>query len=117
MNKQYETRNGYPVRILAIDTAIGSDGDTVVGIIKYPHSTNELESWRPDGSYRESETDAAPQSPHDLVEVPQTQTIYLNLYPDPAAAAYETRTDADRYARRARVACIKLTYTPGDGLH
>jgi hypothetical protein len=55
---------------------------------------------------------------------PVVQTRWLNIYPGDGGAyvcecrayVYECRADADRYARKNRIACIQITYTEGDGL-
>jgi len=55
------------------------------------------------------------KSDADLFMDPVTHTRFLNLY-DESAYTYMTREEADMKARDGRLACIKVTFTEGEGL-
>jgi hypothetical protein len=58
----------------------------------------------------------------DLVEVVEPVTVWINVYADHAKTAgariygYTTRERADKNAALNRIACLPVTYRPGEGL-
>ena len=53
---------------------------------------------------------------HHLDLMPPRSVIWLNSYGNQCAYGYPTREEADRLAGRNRIACIRVEYTPGEGL-
>lgn len=48
---------------------------------------------------------------------PELITVWINVYPDYFhIVRYENKEEADKVASPYRIACTKLTYTPGEGL-
>jgi hypothetical protein len=48
---------------------------------------------------------------------PETKIVWLNIYSDASRVrAHDTRSAADLYSSFDRIACIQITYTPGEGL-
>lgn len=47
---------------------------------------------------------------------PEKKKGWVNIYPDIASGAYESKEKADRAASRSRIACIKIEYEEGQGL-
>jgi hypothetical protein len=109
MGKQYQTRDGYAVELIAVDTPHVTDtGDTVVGVVGRSGGP-VLWSWQSNGSWL---TEDGCDSPSDLIEVPLTVTSWVNIYP----GQHCTKDDANRDAFNNRTACIEVTYTEGEGL-
>ena len=109
MGKQYQTRDGDHVDLIAVDVpAVTLTGDTVVGVATI-EGEPVLWSWQSNGSWL---TEDGCDNPSDLIEVPQTVTRWVNVY-----IGYETQYEA-KYGRiHARAdACIQVTYTEGEGL-
>jgi hypothetical protein len=109
MGKQYQTRDGYAVELIAVDTTQVTDtGDTVVGVVTIEDEP-VLWSWQSNGSWL---TEDGCDHPADLIEVPQAVTRWVNVY-----IGYETQYEA-RHVRglTAAAACIEVTYTEGEGL-
>lgn len=60
---------------------------------------------------------------HSLVEwriKPEKKTGWINIYRDPlsyhATTLFKTKEEADENASVVRIACIQITYEPGEGL-
>ena len=51
----------------------------------------------------------------DLVEVKEKRSEWINIYPR-SAGGYNTREMANALASENRIACIRVTYTDGEGL-
>lgn len=101
-NKPVQTRNGRRVRIVGTD---------VVG--KYPIFaliTSE------DGTYeyprlfcKDGRSILNRESDHDLINVPEKRSIFVNVYPD-TLTAYSSRKDADYSAFPNRIKCIQVDF-------
>lgn len=111
MGKEYQTRDGRKVRILCVDGP--NDVYPVVGFIE----SSGPQTWAPDGTFRVSA--GARGCDQDLVPVPVTKTVYVNVYRGRDTPAfgdpYPSRAECDRIAGRGpeRTGCIKITYTEG----
>jgi len=120
MGKQYQTRDGDHVDLIAVDVpAVTLTGDTVVGVATI-EGEPVLWSWQSNGSWL---TEDGCDNPSDLIEVPQAVTRWVNVYRVGSVRFSESRYDADFYAAKlyassgyARIACIQVTYTEGEGL-
>ena len=106
-NKPVQTRDGRKVRILCTD--MDGEPDTVVGIVgDGPH--NELvHSWKANGHFMFDDV----EEPLDLINVPETRVVWVNMYPDGVASFYSMKEDADGRAASDRHACIRVEYTVG----
>lgn len=83
--KPIQTRGGEKVRILCTD----APGDyPIVGLIGGNHVP---ETWTAKGYHLNWD-----ETPHvmDLVNIPETKTFWLNVYPDWVGAGYPTRESA-----------------------
>ena len=69
MEKQYQTRDGKPVRILCVDANLAG-GYSVVGLLTWPREGECIETWMADGSFYLAESGIDDDS-LDLVEVAQ----------------------------------------------
>lgn len=107
--KEYQTRDGRPVRLLAVtDEPVNNNGDTVVGVVD-----NDVETWQSDGVYyREWGSNSS-----DLIEVKPKRTVWLNVYRVGLGVGHNSKADADAaFDRDDRIACIPVTFREGDGL-
>lgn len=71
------------------------------------------------GHYTESgKLYASTDSPFDLINIPEKQKMWVNVYPDGMIIGRETRKEADNSATYQRIACVEVEfeYTPGQGL-
>ena len=109
MGKQYQTRDGNHVDLIAVDVpAVTLTGDTVVGVATI-EGEPVLWSWQSNGSWL---TEDGCDELYDLIEVPQAVTRWVNVY-----IGHETQYEARRVrGLAAGVACIEVTYTEGEGL-
>ena len=57
-----------------------------------------------------------PDHPLDLVNVPETRTVWLNIYSSGWSYGHSSRAHADERSGGDRVACVELTFTIGEGL-
>ena len=70
LDKQYQTRCGRPVRILAVDANLAG-GYTVVGLLKWPEGEETMEMWMADGGYVRPDHRKLDEDDLDLIEVAQ----------------------------------------------
>lgn len=109
MGKEYQTRDGRKVRILCVDGP--NDVYPVVGFIE----SSGPQTWAPDGAFRVSA--GARGCDQDLVPVPVTNTVYVNVYRGTTptfGGTYPSRAECDQAGTSSgRVACVKVTYTEG----
>ena len=113
MDKEYRTRNGFPVEVLKVDLR---NTDYPVAVVV----TTE------DGSQgifsRTSTGRVVPnrESGGDLVEVKPRikQDAWLNVYAERRPCAHLTKEEADKIAGNDRIACVKveIDYEHGEGL-
>lgn len=116
LGKQYRTRDGCDVRIYAVD---GGGRFPVHGAVKLNDGTWRQEEWTPTGSYNGKKDGHSLPNDLDLIEVkPRIQReVWLNVYHS-GQSAHDTKKDADQYAGRNRIACVKLVIDceEGEGL-
>ncbi|HET6610147.1 MAG TPA: hypothetical protein VFG62_26015 [Rhodopila sp.] len=105
----YVTRDGRKVRILATDMK-KSNGTKIVGLVSC-EQTEGIQSWHEDGSVI-----AGVKHDLDLMCAPELRTIWLNIYDLGAVYSYETKEKAHAGTRCGCIACIKVTFTEGEGL-
>ena len=53
---------------------------------------------------------------HELENVPEKITQWCNFYPSGSGGSHRTREQADRLATSERIACVPVTFEPGEGL-
>ena len=105
--KPVQLANGTKARIICFDTKRSGDYPITtlveVGESKYedcrPYNNNGEAYYKYPGS--------------DLVMASEIKTGYINIYPHRSFCEYPTRKEADRFAGRSRLACVKITYTEG----
>lgn len=109
MDREYQTRNGCAVRLLATDCG---EKYPVVGLIAgndYPSAWTSCGHFYHHGG----------ESIADLIPKPVTHAFrrWFNFWPDGSGVSYTTREDADRYGP-GRIACkeVEFTYVEGEGL-
>lgn len=109
MGKEYQTRDGRPVRLLAVtDEPVNSNGDTVVGVVD-----NDVETWQSDGVYYRKWGSHA----SDLIKVKPERMVWVNIYDGNDVGVPQTsKQRADEAAGCGRIACIPITFREGDGL-
>ena len=113
-DKPYTTRNGCEVRIYTTD---GGDLEKSVIGERLDISGNWVLFKRPkNGQVRgDGKMDS-----HDIVNVPQQHTLTVNVNRRNRnkinLCGYESTEAADDQATGYRIACIKLTFTEGEGL-
>ena len=106
-SKPVQTRDGRKVRILCTDMK-GDMGDTVVGIIAEGDS-EEVLTWKTDGVYNR----AGDETSCDLINVPETRVVWVNMYAHDLSTSYPSKVHADRHGAPNREACIRVEYTVG----
>lgn len=115
LTKPVQTRQGQPVRVLCSDRA--HPEYPVIALVRMQNGTEFLETYTADGKRVPS---AADDSLNNLVNVPQKIEGWLNFYADGSFSQYlhSIRENADDIAEGAkdRVACVKISYTEGEGL-
>lgn len=109
MGKTYRTRSGLDVELLHIADKPDADGELVVALLKDSECL-EPRTWKADGRYYGDQ-----DSEYDLLEVPETQTRWVNVYPC-GCQVHATREAADLNASFNRIACIKIEFTAGEGI-
>ena len=108
LTKPVQTRDGRKVRILCTD--MDGEYDSIVGIVMNTNESEQCESWRPDGHYYDtSETNS------DLVNVPETRVVWVNMYPGNFHTLWpaKERADAMQKSDNSREACIRVEYEVG----
>ena len=115
IDKKYRTRDGREVRIYSTDTEHGFDG--VHGATKENHGW-ELTAWGRNGM---KDLSGIQKSRSDLIEVKPRikRTHWYNVYSNPKDCNIaSTKEDADFYASRGRIACVKVEIDceEGEGL-
>lgn len=103
LNKEYQTRNGYNVRLIGIHEGY------IVGIIIYTSTTPSPMLWN--GENGKCETNI---SLYDLVEVNPIieHSAWVNVYKEGISLyTHLTRDDADEGATEGRIDCIEIKYS------
>lgn len=115
INKQYQTRDGRPVRIISTD---GLQDCPIVVIVD-----QTIHSYTIDGKLHSNFTKYG--SELDLIEVPKKFRYerWVNVYnleklDDQLSDLYISREEADHYADPSRIACVKVIIegVEGEGL-
>ncbi len=103
--KPVQTRDGRPARIVCTDTKSGNPILALVTLkdgqeVPMQFSTNGQTYKREEGAF-------------DLINIPETRTLYVHAYHDNAVGVFQTREHADYRAVPGRIARVKVTYTEG----
>ena len=108
-----QTRDGRPVRILATDTLGLGDypAQPILAIVPEDGEPQLLKFWE-DGKFLQGRTPCVT----DLVNVPEKQVRYVNIYPTKIGWVHLTKREAEECRRVGRIACIRVEFTEGDGL-
>ena len=109
-NKPVQTLDGRKARVLCTDLT-NPEYPIAVEII-HNNLPASLIAYPEDGKFDGNRT-----SPADLINVPETRVVWVNMYPSAVGTAiafgYETNDIADEFAGGAREACIRVEYTVG----
>lgn len=120
-DKQVKTRDGCEVRIYTNEGRLMHY--PVVG--EYRNGDGfQIGRWTSEGHWSCSCIHAEDR---DLINVTQKHTVWVNVYEDESRkpsqvlacfnlCSYIRKDDADRSARRDRIACFQYTFTEGEGL-
>lgn len=103
--KPVRTKNGWLVEIISTN-ARGN-----FPVLGYIGKYKNLTFWDENGKSPEIEADN-----HDLENIPEEQTIYVNIYRDQQdfyASSYRNRTEADKAASNKRIARVKVKFVEG----
>lgn len=109
--KPVQTRDGLKAVII-------STNDTPFHTQRVVAAVNRPEyGWVVERFYENGRWTRGGESKMDLQNVPETGTCWLNIYQDARhGSAWSSREAADRAATKARIACVEVTYTVGQGL-
>lgn len=114
MGKQYKTRSGLPVRVLATDR---KDRKYPVVALMTRNNTEYTELFREDGGWS---WDSQEVHKYDLIEVkPRIKREYwVNVYRTFSSYPYNSKDTADAYALGDRIACVPIIIDceEGEGL-
>ena len=113
-NKPVQLRDGRQVRNVCWDFRRLDGSICISGIVAC--ETYDLSmTWCKDGRrYADSQFDKV----NDLINVPERIERWVNVYGEGAIVQlHETKEMADKYAsKQGRIACIKISFTVGEGL-
>jgi len=110
IKKKYRTKAGHDVVIYQVRAEGVYPVHGAIG--------SQVQSWTADGSL----VCGGYIDELDLVEVKEKRSGWINIYSMPqqgdfrGAGMYNTRELADDRASENRIACIRVTYTDGEGL-
>jgi hypothetical protein len=104
--KPFQTRDGRKARIICTDLK-DSDGETIVALISFDDNHEEPGVYYADGRYYRHK-----ESPDDLVNVPETESRWANVYTN-GSPGYASREIADHAARSGRLAVVELRIIDG----
>ena len=110
LSKPVQTRAGRTAKIFEVI----NDGSSwpIHGAYQDSTSTWFSRQWRHSGSASYGPS----TDPYDLINVPETRTVWVNVYKDGLGASFNTKDSANNVACPDRIACIKVTYEVGEGL-
>ena len=110
--KFYKTLDGRKAYICGANPLGGKSVEgALCGFIE--HDGSKLYWWELDGS---EFSDKMTRIIHEWKE-PAKGTVWVNVYEDKGSVyAYDNKYDADRMASGARIACIEVSWTEGQGL-
>ena len=111
LTKPLQTRDGRPV------TLITTQGREPWPLVGYIGGNTSPWTWRSDGTIGKWETD------YDLINVPEPKRngeVWVNIYVSDGGSilsvSWVSRQDADKNAHPARIACVRVPWTEGEGL-
>lgn len=111
LTKPVQTRDGRTARIICTD-AKTSSGFPIIALVADASGNEFLVSHTSDGYYNSSKD----KHNNNLINIPEKHEMWVNCYPGLTARDYLTRKAADYAATPARIACVKVTWTDGEGL-
>ncbi len=104
ISKNYKTKAGEEV------TLVSDQGRGKYPILGYAGALEHICTWTLEGEFH---TDGS-YPERNLVEVPKTHVIYLNVYPHPTlCSGYSSREHADNSAVPSRLARIRVEFEEG----
>ena len=109
LDKEYQTRDGRPVRVHATDI-----GGSLPVLASYLDQDGE---WVIALRYQNGRSSLGKEHPLDLIEKPKVHKIvgYINVYEDSDFHVYDTRKEADRYDANSRIACKRIEFEVQEG--
>lgn len=111
--KPCTTRNGRPARIVCTDRKL--HGGPIVALYIDESGGEQIASYTPDGNLW-----CRNDRRYDLINIPEKIEGWVNFYDSGEGSfrgySYPSRADADRTAKDERIACIKISFTEGEGL-
>ena len=108
MGKEYQTRDGRPVRVLAVD--VKNDIYPVLALITRD-GREASEGFTAEGFLWHTRD----ESPSDLIPVPQKHVRWVNFYNDTdfAGSVYFSKKEADSRAAKRRIARVRVEFEEG----
>jgi len=107
MGKEYRTRDGCPVRILAVDRK--DSCYPVVALVGSPEDVEYVMTYSSDGFWQHRTSDCS-----DLVPVPQKHVWWINFYNNRTDfVVHFSKEEADAYASKGRTACVRVEFEEG----
>jgi hypothetical protein len=111
-NKPCQTRQGRSARVVATDLA---GNKPLCVILRSDRGDEYPANYRADGTFA-----GYSAHPYDLVNIPEKIEGWVNVYRQNASADFfPSKEDADAalpWRDRPRIACIKVSFSEGDGL-
>jgi hypothetical protein len=113
--QEYVTRDGREAKVCVVTCDSSLGGNLIIkGFIRYNDGVWVSQSWGAGGSSQWN-------GECDLFDVPVKHTRWVNMYPNisgtySTVGAYMNKEGANEFARKARVACIEITFEEGEGL-
>lgn len=111
--KPVTTRDGRKARIIATDRKSWDNDFPMIALVE-DDDTENMQTYTSDGKYLMGEP-----SDEDLINVPESIVRYVNVYRGDnsekfySGGEYNTRADADSWANKGRVSCIRVEFTEG----
>ena len=107
MGKEYRTRDGCPVRVLAVD--VKNEKYPVLALI--PEGAGELSITFTEDGFR---WEGREKDILDLVPVPKKHVWWINFYNNRTDfVVHFSKEEADAYASKGRTACVRVEFEEG----
>lgn len=110
--KPVQTRDGRSARIICFDRKC-DNGNTIIALVNNRFNDDESITLYMSSGRMNHINDCE----SDLINIPEKQTGWLNIYSDNYCFVYNTKDEADKCATKGeRIACIQITYFEGEGI-